>query len=127
MFGKFFGARESEAAERIIERNRRKYEALHDLGSTFVHVSCQCQIQIWELFPNRSKPDVELFLRLQIEIFGFFLSMVERAADFNRLNKEQRESIYESLTPPLIEGLLDNFDPPLSDDQREELKATSRC
>ena len=74
------------------------------------------------LFPNRSRPDAELFPRLQMEIFGFFLSMVERAADFNDLTKEQHKEIYESLLPPLVEGLLDNFNPPLPDDLREELK-----
>jgi hypothetical protein len=82
MFGKFFRGRESETAERIIEREKRKSESRRDLAYTFIHVTCQCQVQIWQLFPNRSKPDVELFPRLQIEIIGFFLSMVERALRF---------------------------------------------
>jgi hypothetical protein len=122
MFGKFFRGGEAERAERIIERVRREREPLRNLGSIFIHFSCQCQTQIWALFPKRSKPDVELFPLLQMEILGLFLSMVERAADFNHLTKEQRENIYEALMPALVEGLLDNYKPPLPDDLRQEAK-----
>ena len=104
----------------------RRIQACESLLSAIVQVAHKCDIQTWALFPERSEPEnVALTRRIRFftEYLSFFISAVDRAADFKGLTEEQRKEIHERIVPAITEGTIDIFAPRCSADLRGKLRS----
>ena len=116
----------SKSTEHEIAGTPRRIQACESLLSAIVQVTRQCDIQTWALFPERSEAeDVALTRRIRFftEFLSFFISAVDRAADFKGLTQEQRKEIHERIVPAITEATIDIFAPRCSADLRGKLRS----
>jgi hypothetical protein len=108
---------------------KTRIQACESLLFATVHAACRCDIQTRDLFPERSEPENVAFLgrvRFFTEFLSFFISAVDRAAEFRGLTKKQREEIHERIVPGIVEGAIDIVAPSCSADRREKLRGEIR-
>jgi hypothetical protein len=99
----------------------RRIQASESLLSAIVQVTHKCDIQTWALFPERSEPENAALtrrIRFFTEYLSFFISAVDRAADFKGLTQKQRKEIHERIVPAVTERTIDIFAPRCSADLR---------
>jgi hypothetical protein len=104
----------------------RRIQACESLLSAIVQVTQKCDTQTWALFPERPEPESVAStrrIRFFTEYLSFFISAVDRAADFSGLTEEQRNEIHQRIVPALTEGTIDIFAPGCSAELRRKLRS----
>jgi hypothetical protein len=107
---------------------KERVQACKNLSAAVVQAAYQCDLQTKALFPERSASVNARFVRrvrFFAEFLSFFVSAVDRAANFKGLAEEQREEIHQRIVPDIIEGTIDIFAPGSSPALREKLRSES--